>query len=154
MDLLRRSLLVAAFCLPLSVSAFTVKLIPSVTGHILLDERNARALGVATITTATQWTAAAHRWSGLPLSTLLDRYGRMARHVRVRALNDYEVSIPAEEIRRYAPVLATQMDSRPIAVRDKGPVILVWPFDRYEAVNQRQRYHDWAVWHVSEIVFQ
>jgi hypothetical protein len=55
---------------------------------------------------------------------------RRPRHLlRLRALNDYRVDVPWDDAQRNDPIVARLLDGEPMAVRDKGPLFLIYPFD-------------------------
>jgi hypothetical protein len=52
-----------------------------------------------------------------------------ARLLKAVALNDYKVDIPADDAKAYDVVVARLMDDKPMPVRDKGPLFIIYPFD-------------------------
>ena len=46
-----------------------------------------------------------------------------------RALNDYRVDLPFDDTQRHAVLLARLLDDKPMSVRDKGPLFIIYPFD-------------------------
>ena len=60
-----------------------------------------------------------HRWSGVPLSHIAGLLGAGPdAEVQLIALNNYAVSVPMRDLRRYDPVLASRRDGKPLSVRD------------------------------------
>jgi len=112
-----------------------------------------KALPAATIETdlpeALQ-IAGHHVWTGVPLDVILAALGGNAAEIRLDALNDYSITIPAADIATYHPILAYGRDGQDIAVRDKGPMIVIYPFDRYPELEQ-QTYLNRTIWQVDEI---
>jgi len=81
----------------------------------------------------------------VPLNTKLrDRKG---------TLDGYQVSIPAEDLVRYDPLLAYQRDGQYIAIRDRGPLFLVYPFDQYPEL-QKVLFMNRTIWQASTIILQ
>jgi len=147
-----RWLLLACLCFPLSGYADTLTLTGAAGYHVVIDLREIDAAGQAISITSTQWSGRAHRWSGMRLVHLIGRVpGGPYSRVHIRALNDYEVDIPLGDVRRFSPLLATRRDGQLVAIRDKGPLLLIWPFDQEAVLERSQRYHDWSVWHISQI---
>lgn len=104
---------------------------------------------------ATLGIGGASEWEGVPLSAVLALLNlpRPPVTVTLRALNGYSVTIPLPDVQRYEPLLAYQRDGHEIAVRDKGPLILIYPFDRHPELN-RQVYVNRTIWQVHEIVLE
>jgi hypothetical protein len=88
------------------------------------------ALSQESYVTATVWTDGAHRFSGVLLAVFLDWLGASDCGVEIVALDGYVITIPAGDIAAEAPLLATRIDGSPISRRDRGPVWLVYPYDR------------------------
>lgn len=54
------------------------------------------------------------------------------------------------DLRRWPVIVAYQVDGRPIGVRDKGPLMIVYPLDDDPALRET-RYLGRAVWHLRTI---
>lgn len=111
------------------------------------------ALGSAQITTTVPWNREAHVWEGVPIRRLLHAVQISGHAIRVKALNDYQATIPWDDLERFDPILAWFEDGQPIPVRAKGPLLVIYPFDAYAALR-RAEYTDRSVWHVSEIIVE
>lgn len=98
--------------------------------------------------------AGASEWEGVPLSALARLGGGASRSLALSALNAYAVTVPAQDLTRYDPVLAYRRDGQDIAVRDKGPLILIYPFDRFPAALNTQAYINRTIWQVHEITLE
>ena len=55
--------------------------------------------------------------------------GAMGSNLRATALNDYRVDLPFEDTQRFDVLLARLLDDKPMTVRDKGPLFIIYPFD-------------------------
>ena len=51
------------------------------------------------------------------------------RTLRATALNDYRIEIPADDALRHDVIVARRLDDRPLPVREKGPLFVIYPFD-------------------------
>jgi hypothetical protein len=92
-----------------------------------------------------------HRWSGVPLSHIAGLLGAGPKaEIQLIALNNYAVSVPMSDLQRYDPVLASRRDGKTLSVRDKGPLMLIYPFDRYPELNA-QDYLNRSIWQVHEV---
>jgi hypothetical protein len=96
--------------------------------------------------------AGEHRWTGVPLRHLVMQLGGN-EHSRIvlAALNDYAVEIPWSDLVRYDPVLAYRRDGQRMGIRDKGPLILIYPFDAHPDLQQGQDYVNRTIWQVHAV---
>ena len=67
------------------------------------------------------------RWRGPRLSAVLDAAGAGGAAARLTAIDGYQVTISADEIDAFEPVLATRRGGEPLSLGGLGPAILVWP---------------------------
>ncbi len=79
--------------------------------------------------TRTPWFTHARKFTGPLLRDVLRAAGAHGQMLRVTALNDYRVDIPIDDVQRWDVLLARLLDDRPMAVRDKGPLFIIYPFD-------------------------
>lgn len=79
--------------------------------------------------TRTPWYAQARRFTGPLLRDVLAAAGAQGETLRLVALNDYAIELPADDAARHDPIVARLLDDRPMPVRDKGPLFLIYPFD-------------------------
>ena len=89
-------------------------------------------------------------WSGVTLQTLLEQSHCTGTHLKMLALNAYADTIPLRDIDTYGPVLAYARNGQPLTVRDKGPLIVIYPFDQHPELNS-QVYLNRSVWQVYAI---
>ena len=80
-------------------------------------------------TTRTPWYAEPRKFSGPLLRDVLAAAGAHGTMLRAVALNDYWVEIPFEDSARHDVLVARLLDDKPMAVRDKGPLFVIYPFD-------------------------
>ena len=84
------------------------------------------------IRTATPWYDNAREFTGPLLRDVLAAAGVPAvGSARFTALNDYRVEIPLDDARRHDVILARLIDGKPIGVREKGPLFVMYPFDEH-----------------------
>jgi hypothetical protein len=108
-------------------------------------------LDQVTLKTTTQWEKTPQVWSGVELTALLQTIGAQGTSLRVVCLNDYAVDIPLQDIKTYHPILAYRKNGNLMPVREKGPLIVIWPYDQQPEIKGQQKYHNWAAWQVKEI---
>lgn len=101
-------------------------------------------------TTQTPWYDAPEQFEGPLGSALLDTVGATGTMLRVTALNDYVTEIPVADFEDYAVILATAMDGKPMSVRDKGPIFIIYPFDEAPELNN-ETYYGRSAWQVKSI---
>ncbi|MBE9603717.1 hypothetical protein IAI18_02505 [Acetobacteraceae bacterium H6797] len=108
------------------------------------------ALGMERLTTHTPWTSGPQNFSGVPLARLLASVANRGANLRLIALNDYQISIPASDASAYHPLLATRLDGVPMRVRDKGPIWLVYPWSQRPEID-KPSYYERGVWQLRRI---
>lgn len=92
-----------------------------------------------------------NEWSGISLKYIAQNLGATETSiVELVALNDYIISIPMKSINSYNPVLASRFNGKTIPIRNKGPLILIYPFDKYKEINI-PLYQDYTIWMIHEI---
>jgi len=92
-----------------------------------------------------------NEWSGISLKYIVQNLGAKEDSViELAALNDYVISIPMKSINTYNPVLASRLNGNTISIRSKGPLILIYPFDKYREINT-PLYQDYTIWMIHEI---
>jgi len=101
-------------------------------------------------TTSTIWTEGPNTYSGILLKDLLAAVGASGGTVTATALNDYQISFPANEIAADAPLVAYLTDGEPMSVRDKGPLWLIFPFDTNSDYRTEETYAR-SIWQMDRI---
>lgn len=87
------------------------------------------ALPQRTLQTKTPWYTQPRRFTGPLLRDVLAAAGAQGSNLRLMALNDYQVDMPMDDPMRHDVVIARLMDDKPMTVRDKGPLFIIYPFD-------------------------
>lgn len=120
-----------------------------------LEDEDIAALPWHQIATRTRWTEGVQTFRGPFLRDVLtgggmSRSDLAGRKLLVKALNDYGIVLPAGDAWDYAPILAREMNGKPMRVRDKGPLWLVYPRDRRPELQRAVMDERW-VWQLFEI---
>jgi hypothetical protein len=110
----------------------------------MLDGLKGRKAGMET-----PWTEGKVTFEGPLLREILAAVGATGTSLKIRALNDYAADVPSEDA-RLETILATKLDGKPMSVRDKGPLMLVYPFD-LDADLYNEKYFSRSVWQIKEI---
>ncbi|MBE71321.1 MAG: hypothetical protein CMO07_11485 [Thalassospira sp.] len=118
------------------------------TVHVSLEEL--MKLQATEISTSTQWTDGVQKFRGVAFDTLFDTYGLKAETVRVSALNDYNVMVPADVLRNDGAILAYHLNDAEMSVREKGPFWVIFPYDA-DARFQTDTYWAYSVWQVKSV---
>lgn len=92
-----------------------------------------------------------HHWKGVPLRHLVEMLGGGEHSlIQLTALNDYSIRIPWSDLVRYDPIVAYSRNHQRMGIRDKGPLILIYPFDGNPQL-QTQEYINRTIWQVNAI---
>lgn len=101
-------------------------------------------------TTRTPWYAAARRFTGPLLRDVLAIAGAHGTLLRIAALNDYKVDVPWADAQRHDLIVARLLDGQPMAVRDKGPLFMIYPFDDQPELRSAV-YYSRSAWQLKAI---
>ena len=82
-----------------------------------------------TYRTTTLWTEGVQVFKGVLLETLLETVQISGTLIHARAINDYAIDIPVEDIEASRPLVAYENHGQEMSLRDKGPLWIVFPFD-------------------------
>ncbi|WP_227751672.1 molybdopterin-dependent oxidoreductase [Tabrizicola oligotrophica] len=116
----------------------------------LFDSALLASLGPVEIRTSTIWTEGVHSFTGIPLKALTDALGVVGGTLRMSAINDYMVEVPVSDAIDEGPILAYEMDGKPMSVRDKGPLWLIYPFDS-NSDYRSEVYYSRSIWQLDRI---
>ncbi len=103
--------------------------------------------------TETPWTKGKARFEGPLGAALLDQVGAAGSRLKITALNDYVVEVPVEDFRTWPVILATRKDGKPMPVRDKGPIFVIYPFD-IDRTLYNEKIFSRSAWQVKSIEVQ
>lgn len=104
-------------------------------------------------TTRTPWYHSARRFTGPLLRDVLRAAGAKGSKLRVTALNDYRVELPVDDAQRHELIIARLIDGAPMAVRDRGPLFLIYPFDAQPELRSAV-YYSRSAWQLRTIDVQ
>ncbi|WP_197434440.1 molybdopterin-dependent oxidoreductase [Agrobacterium vitis] len=116
----------------------------------IFDLAMLEALPGRAVTLDTPWTKKAATYSGPLLRAILDAAGAGRGAVTIRALNDYSAIIPPEDVSGLNIILATRMDGEIMPVRDKGPMMVIYPFDE-DSNLYTETYFARSVWQIKSL---
>ncbi|HEX5806707.1 MAG TPA: molybdopterin-dependent oxidoreductase [Macromonas sp.] len=135
------------------------KVILTVSGQIeaknqgeqaIFDLAMLEALPQRTFTTQTPWDNAPQTFTGPLLRDVLATVQAKGAHIHAVALNDYRITIPLDDTRKYDMLLALRINGATIPVRSKGPLFIVYPFDSAKEL-QSKTYYERSIWQLKTI---
>lgn len=100
--------------------------------------------------TRTPWYAEVREFTGPLLRDVLAAVGCEGKVLTAYALNDYRTAIPVEDATDYDVIVARLVDGKPMPIRDKGPLFIIYPFDD-NAELRSQIYYGRSAWQLKEI---
>lgn len=115
------------------------------------DREMLERIGTVKLSTMTPWYSDVVEFEGVPMRALLRAVGAVGTEVVATALNDYRSTIPIADFERFDVLLALRRDGRPMPIRDKGPLFIVYPFDS-DAELRSEKYYSRSVWQVKELL--
>jgi len=131
----------------------------SIGGHVQRTNHGERAeldmamiesLAQHSFTTKTPWFKAPRKFTGPLLRDVLAMVGAQGTTLRIAALNDYRIDVPSDDVQHFDVLLARMVDDKPITVREKGPLFMIYPFDS-DAALRNPLYYSRSVWQLKSI---
>jgi hypothetical protein len=123
---------------------------PNDNGAASFDMAQLAALPQTSFSTTTPWYPQPRKFTGVLVRDLLDAVGSKAGTARAVALNDYRADLPVAELVKNGAMIAYLLDDQPMPVREKGPLVIIFPFsDRPELRNAVQ--YSRAVWQLRSL---
>jgi hypothetical protein len=119
-------------------------------GGMPLDMAALEALPQHSFTTGTPWSKAPQKFTGPLLRDVLRLAKAHGSSLKAMALNDYQVTIPVEDAQQESVIVALRIDGKPIPVRERGPLFVIYPFDSKPQL-QAQRYYERSIWQLKSI---
>ena len=122
---------------------------PNSGSSAVFDMPTLESLGLTSFTTKTPWTNAT-LFTGVLLDTLMKRIGAHGTTMVAYALNDYSAELPISDFAAYGALLATRMNGKFMPISDKGPLFVVYPFDKNPDLA-RQTFYGRCVWQLERM---
>lgn len=124
--------------------------VTNANGAARFDRAMLRKVGWKSIETFTPYHEGKRRFSGVPLAALLSYVGARGDTLRAIALNDYTASLPAADASKFEVLLALTLDGKPMPVRNRGPIWIIYPSDR-PTTKSTARHKDKMVWQLKAL---
>jgi hypothetical protein len=96
------------------------------------------AMEATTLHTHTPWTDGQQQFTGVRASLLLSRLDEQGKSVRAVALNDYESTMDAQELKDYPVIIAYKRNGEYMSIRDKGPLWIIFPLDDFPRLKSAE----------------
>ncbi|MEO7152211.1 MAG: molybdopterin-dependent oxidoreductase [Burkholderiaceae bacterium] len=119
-------------------------------GEAHFDQTMLAALPALSYATRTPWYPQARTFTGVRLRDVLAAVEAQGQDVRAIALNDYRVEIPASDVNGSDVMVAYLLDDQPMRVREKGPLVVIYPFDARRELRTAV-YYSRAAWQLARI---
>lgn len=138
------------------------KVILSLTGNIQFKNAGDRAdfdmemlaaLPQHSFSTSNPWYKESKKFTGPLLRDVLAVAGAQGSLLRAEALNNFKVEIPLADTRQFPVVLARLMDDKPMLIREKGPLFIIYPFDSHTELHSA-RYYSRSAWQLRTLEIQ
>lgn len=101
-------------------------------------------------TTRTPWYDRPVKFTGPLLSDLLALIKAQGTTISASAINDYTIRIPVADAKAHGIIVARLLDDQPMAVRDKGPLFVIYPFDS-KAELRSSTYYERSIWQLKRM---
>lgn len=122
-------------------------------GRAVFDMAMLASLPQHSFTTKTPWYPGPRKFTGPLLRDVLAAAGAQGKTIEAIALNDYKVTIPVEDTQQHGVLLARLLDDQPMAIRDKGPLFIIYPFDS-ETRLRSSIYYSRSAWQVKALAIR
>lgn len=162
---LNSALLLAGLALSapaLALDAPTTRPILTVSGKIgaknagetaRFDMKMIEALPQHSFTTSTPWFDKPMKFTGPLLADLLAAVKASGTTLSAVAINDYKIDIPMSDVQKYKVIVARLLNDKPMPVREKGPLFVVFPFDS-AAELRNSTYYERSIWQLKALDVQ
>jgi len=119
----------------------------------VLDRAMLEAMPQVSFKTKTIWTEGEIEFTGILLSDLLRRLEIENGTLKATAINDYAVDIPVADALQEPAIIAYLINGKPMSVREKGPLWIVYPYDS-DKKFQAEVYYSRSIWQLDRIVVE
>ncbi len=114
------------------------------------DMKMLAALPQHSFTTSTPWYDRPVKFTGPLLADVLAAVKASGSTVSAVAINDYAIQIPVADTTQHKVIVARLLDDKPMPVREKGPLFVVYPFDD-SATLRSSVYYERSIWQLKAL---
>lgn len=104
-------------------------------------------------TTMTPWDKQPIEFTGPLLRDVLAAAKASGTVLKAAALNDYQTTLPYEDVLKFDVVLAHKMNGKSIPVKTKGPLFIVYPFDSSPELRSAI-YYERSAWQLKSLTVE
>jgi len=122
----------------------------NVDGTARFDHDMLLAVGLTRLSTSNQFETGVQDYEGVLLKDLLAYVGATGTRLLATALDGYTVEIPVDDAGKYPVLLAMNWNGKPMTVRNKGPIWVIYPIDQFPELKE-ERFSARSIWQLSRI---
>lgn len=119
----------------------------------IFDRKMLAQIPQKTIVTHTPWSEGKHTYSGFNPTDFFKLLGIQGENISLTALNDYTIEVPVDDFVEVGAIFATHMDGIPMTIRNKGPIMVIYPFDENPKLKV-ETYFGRSIWQVTEMTIR
>lgn len=123
---------------------------PNQGQNAAFDMAMLEALPQHSFTTRTPWYDRPVKFTGPLLSDILLATKAQGTTINASAINDYTIRIPVADAQSHGIIVARLIDDQPMAIRDKGPLFVIYPFDS-KAELRSSTYYERSIWQLKRM---
>ncbi len=123
---------------------------PNQGADAVFDMKMLASLPQKTFSTHTPWYPQVISFTGPLLRDVLAAAGARGSQIVASALNDYKTEIPFDDAVRHEVIVARLMNDKPMPVREKGPLFIVYPYDT-KAEFRTEIYYSRSAWQLKRL---
>ena len=117
------------------------------------DMKMLKALPQHSFTTRTPWYDRPVKFTGPLLADVLAAVKASGTSVSAVAVNADTIKIPVADATAHRAIVARLLDDKPMPVREKGPLFVVYPFDD-SATLRSSVYYERSIWQLKALGIQ
>jgi hypothetical protein len=122
------------------------------SGQADFDLEMLEAMPAVKFRTSTPWTEEAVEFEGVLIDTIMKAVDAKGKTIKAAALNDYIADVGVDLVVSAGAILAYRINGAEIAVRDKGPLWIMFPFDQNPELKTETIYSQ-SVWQLRTMTF-
>lgn len=126
---------------------------PNAGQRAVFDMAMLEKLPQHSFTTQTPWHSGPTRFTGPLLRDVLAAAGANGSKLVAVALNDYKTDIPFSDAAQYDVIVARLLNDKPMPVREKGPLFIIYPFDS-KAELKAETFYNRSAWQLHQLRVQ
>lgn len=102
------------------------------------------------LTTSSPWYEGKTTFTGPLLRDVLALANFKSDTIEAKALNDYRITIPYEDVVKFNVVLAHTINGERLTIRTRGPLFVIYPFDKVADLRV-STYYARCIWQLTQL---